>query len=276
MLGIEKLSNLTQRVIAGTIGAIVLVISVVVSKWSFVSIFTLVMLLSLVEFYKLFIKAGLKPLVWAGTFFSMSCWYIMLEEALWHTKFLNAYWLWLMPTLTVPFLVKLYQKNDTQPFHSIAVTFIGVIYVTIPWVLFLRLGFQKESYSYTLPLGVLLYIWANDTGAYFTGKFFGKHKLFERISPKKTWEGLTGGFLLTQLVAFVGSYYIRSIEVWRWWFISVVVVIWGTWGDLVESMLKRSLQIKDSGSIIPGHGGFLDRFDALMLATPWISLLLEI
>ncbi|WP_448528394.1 phosphatidate cytidylyltransferase [Raineya sp.] len=275
MFGLEKFSNLTQRVIAGIIGAFLLISALVFSYWSFVGLFTLIMFLSLAEFYNLLGKAGLQPLrVW-GFVFAAVLWLVVLQNDLFEKAFLQSYF-GIVPFFTLPFLLKLYQKGDTMPFQSIAVTFLGVIYVVLPWVLFMQAGFLMKKYVYQIPLGILFCLWASDTGAYFAGRKFGKRKLFERISPKKTWEGFVGGFLLSQVVAFVLAFYFTEIEVWRWWLISAIIVVLGTWGDLVESMLKRSLQIKDSGSLIPGHGGFLDRFDGLLIAMPWVFGLLHL
>jgi phosphatidate cytidylyltransferase len=108
------------------------------------------------------------------------------------------------------------------------------------------------------------------------GRKLGKTKLFERISPKKSWEGLVGGMFFSQMVAWGLSVYFTSVEGWKWFVISAIIVIVGTYGDLVESMLKRSLNIKDSGSVIPGHGGFLDRFDGLLVAMPFVALFFKL
>ncbi|MDW8296534.1 MAG: phosphatidate cytidylyltransferase [Raineya sp.] len=274
MFGLEKLSNLTQRIIAGIIGATLLIVAVIFSQWSFLAVFTLIMFLSLAEFYKLVGGAGLKPFQILGFIFSAFLWFFVFQNLFFKENFFKLIFLVIPALITFPFLFKLYQKNDAQPFESIAITFLGVIYVALPWVLFMQAGFFLKEYSYKLPLGILFCLWASDTGAYFVGRKFGKHKLFERISPKKTWEGLVGGFLLSQVVSFFLAFYFTEIEVWRWWLISVLIVVFGTWGDLVESMLKRSLQIKDSGSVIPGHGGFLDRFDGLLIAMPWVAVIL--
>ncbi len=274
MFGLEKFSNLTQRVIAGIVGATLLISAVVFSYWSFVGVFTLIMFLSLAEFYNLLGRAGLEPLrVW-GFVLAALLWMFILQNYLFEKPFLQTYF-WIFPCFTIPFLHKLYEKNDAKPFQNIAITFLGVLYVALPWVLFMQAGFLMGKYVYEIPLGVLFCLWASDTGAYFAGRKFGKRKLFERISPKKTWEGFIGGFLLSQAVALILAFYFTDIEVWRWWAIAVIIVIFGTWGDLVESMLKRCLQIKDSGSLIPGHGGFLDRFDGLLIAMPWIFGLLH-
>lgn len=117
-------------------------------------------------------------------------------------------------------------------------------------------------------------LWASDTGAYLAGRTFGKTKLFERHSPKKTWEGSFGGLIISGLAAFILSRFFPGIETWQWLISSVIIVVFGTYGDLTESMLKRSYHIKDSGNIMPGHGGFLDRFDGLLLAAPLVYLFL--
>ena len=124
-------------------------------------------------------------------------------------------------------------------------------------------------------LGCLLLHWAHDVGAYFVGVRYGRTKLFERLSPKKSWEGSAGGAFLTFLVIFIGSYWADSLKLWEWAVIGILVVVAGTLGDLVESQLKRSLAIKDSGQSIPGHGGFLDRFDGLLISTPFIAAFLN-
>jgi phosphatidate cytidylyltransferase len=125
-------------------------------------------------------------------------------------------------------------------------------------------------------LGFLLILWLNDTGAYLIGSWIGKHKLFERISPKKTWEGSMGGAFMALLTSWGMALLVKGIPLWQWISIGLIIVIFGTLGDLVESMLKRSLGIKDSGTILPGHGGILDRFDALLLAVPFVFVFLAI
>jgi phosphatidate cytidylyltransferase len=125
-------------------------------------------------------------------------------------------------------------------------------------------------------MGFLIILWSNDTGAYLSGRALGRTKLFERISPNKTWEGFIGGVLLAMGVAFGLSYWFGTLTKLEWVMIAAIIGIFGTLGDLVESMLKRSLGIKDSGSILPGHGGFLDRFDGLLIAAPLVYILLTL
>ena len=116
----------------------------------------------------------------------------------------------------------------------------------------------------------------NDISAYFIGSRYGKHRLFERISPKKSWEGSIGGAVFSAIIVFMLSFYLQDLELWQWTGIAVIVIIAGTHGDLIESMLKRSMSIKDSSNAIPGHGGFLDRFDQLLIALPFIVVFLKI
>ncbi len=136
--------------------------------------------------------------------------------------------------------------------------------------------FSGETYSPWRVFGLLGLVWTNDTMAYFVGSQLGKRKLFERISPKKTWEGFIGGGLCTVLMAWGVSHYVPEFTQMQWIMLAVVAAVFGTLGDLVESMLKRSLNIKDSGKLLPGHGGLLDRFDAFLLAIPfyWLVLIL--
>ena len=154
---------------------------------------------------------------------------------------------------------------------------LGIIYASLPFTLVLDMAYSTTgSYSWQVVLGTLLLLWASDSGAYFAGKSLGKTKLFERISPKKTWEGSLGGLALSLIIAFGISNYLGwdDLQLWQWLSMSVIIVVIGGYGDLVESLLKRSLEIKDSGRAIPGHGGFLDRFDGLLLALPFLTAFL--
>lgn len=173
-------------------------------------------------------------------------------------------------------IIELYLK-DNHPFENIAIVLTSFIYVVLPFSLYTQLGYLESTvYNFEIPMGLLFLIWANDSGAYLFGITLGKNRLFERISPKKSWEGFFGGLIVAMLTAYILSSYFTSIERMHWLVISIIVVIVGTYGDLVESMLKRSKDIKDSGSFMPGHGGALDRFDALLLAAPMVYLYLHL
>lgn len=285
---LSKMSNLAQRVIAGLLGATILINAIYWSEWSFFLVFAFIMSFSLWEFYCLLEKAGYKPARKLGLLIAN-----VLFLGIFCVQKMQDYKEWLLfiilTAIFLFFILKLYDKDDLQPFVSLALTILGIVYVAIPFGLLLEASFRegiidrdKERlilgimYNYQIPLGILFCLWASDSGAYFVGRKLGKTKLFERISPKKSWEGFVGGMFFSQMVAWGLSVYFTSLEAWQWFSISAIIVIIGTYGDLVESMLKRSLQIKDSGSVIPGHGGFLDRFDGLLVAMPFIALFLKL
>jgi phosphatidate cytidylyltransferase len=181
------------------------------------------------------------------------------------------YYYILSPLLTFIFFIKLYKSKDEKPFKNIAYTFLGIIYVALPFTLFTVLAFIKnDTYDPNIVLGCLFLLWSSDSGAYFAGTKFGKTKLFERVSPKKSWEGSIGGLVTAMIVATIISKYYTNYSAFQWYAIGVIIVVAGTYGDLVESLFKRSINIKDSADTIPGHGGFLDRFDGLLLSIPFI------
>ena len=135
---------------------------------------------------------------------------------------------------------------------------------------------ESITFSPGIIIGFFLLIWANDTGAYLAGVTFGKHRLMESISPKKTWEGFFGGLVIAAIVAWLLSGWLGVVDTAGWISISVIISVAGTYGDLIESMLKRSAGVKDSGSILPGHGGFLDRFDSTIISFPLVYLFISL
>jgi phosphatidate cytidylyltransferase len=166
------------------------------------------------------------------------------------------------------FVVKLFE-NTGREFDTLAFQFLGIIYICLPLSMLADFGyFNSFSYSYSLPLGFFILQWSSDTFAYLVGKKLGRTKLFERISPKKTWEGSIGATILTIGVAYLISLFWDDISSFDWMVLGAIIVIFGTLGDLVESLLKRNLKIKDSGNLLPGHGGVLDRFDGVFLSVP--------
>lgn len=174
----------------------------------------------------------------------------------------------------VPFFLLELFLNPERPFDNVGRYVLGMTYLGIPFCLLVYLSmpygefFSSGEYSPWRVFGLLALVWTNDTMAYFVGSIFGKRKLFERISPKKTWEGFIGGGIFTVLAAWGVSHWITDFTPTQWIALATVAAIFGTLGDLVESMLKRSLGIKDSGSLLPGHGGLLDRFDSLIFVGP--------
>ncbi|PWK28500.1 phosphatidate cytidylyltransferase [Arcicella aurantiaca] len=271
---LQSMSNLQQRVIAAVIAVPFLIFCMVFSDWTFYGLFALIAILAQLEFYKLLGLNGNEPLTYYGTF----CGFVLVTITFLIEKGVipEANYYILSPLMTLIFFIKLYKAQDDKPFRNIAYTFLGVIYVALPFALVIILAFLTYRFSWQRPLGCLLLLWASDTGAYFAGTKFGKTKLFERVSPKKSWEGSVGGFLASMIVAFVLSQYFLDLKSWQWFGCGAIIVVAGTYGDLVESLFKRSIKIKDSASTIPGHGGFLDRFDGLLLSIPFIITFLKL
>ena len=151
-----------------------------------------------------------------------------------------------------------------------------------PFSAFAQTGLESilphESYSFSpgIIIGFFILIWANDTGAYLAGISLGRHRLMERISPKKSWEGFFGGVIAAALIAWLLSGWLGVVNIFQWIVISLIISVVGTYGDLVESMLKRSAGVKDSGTIMPGHGGFLDRFDSTVISFPLVFLFISL
>lgn len=173
------------------------------------------------------------------------------------------------------FIIEMY-KNTKEPFVNIALSVLPILYIALPFSLLIYIYKPVEGIlpSHLLLLGFFILVWVNDTFAYIFGIAFGKHRLFERLSPKKSWEGAIGGCLSTIGIACLYGFLLPEVNVWFMFAFALIIVVFSVFGDLVESMLKRSLNIKDSGNLMPGHGGVLDRFDSILLAAPAVSLFL--
>lgn len=270
----SKFSGLVKRLITGLIGAFVMLFAIAYHQWGFFAVFLFTCVMTQWEFYKLIIANGVVPLRTFGTLIGIILFtmiYLMEIGVMPYDWFFL-----LIPTTSLIYFIKLYKKDEKKPFTNIAFTFLGIFYVALPFSLLSVAAFSTGSYSYQIVIGIFLILWASDTGAYFAGIQFGKRKLFERVSPKKSWEGSVGGALLSLAFAFGISHFFTDLLLWHWLVISVITVISGTYGDLVESLFKRSMDIKDSGKKLPGHGGFLDRFDGLLLSIPFIIFFLKI
>lgn len=179
-------------------------------------------------------------------------------------------------TLLYVIVSELYRQAD-NPMRNWALAFASQIYIALPFSLLPFISIRYDAvenlmqYEWIYTLAIFIFLWTNDTGAYLVGSLFGQYvpyKLFPRISPKKSWIGSMGGVMLTIIAAAVIEHYAAGLPLWQWIGLALTVCVFGTWGDLVESLIKRQVGIKDSGKILPGHGGFLDRFDSALLAIP--------
>ncbi len=207
--------------------------------------------------------------------------YLFVSVAAWRTGIVSNFAIMVPYVLTIVYLLVCELYTGTKnAVNTWAYTMLGQMYVAMPLALVNILAFEMAHdgsgarYDMLLPLSVFIFLWTNDTGAYCTGSLFGKHKLFPRVSPAKSWEGSVGGGVLVLVVAAVIGYLANNgadahtLNIYQWMGLGLTVCVFGTWGDLVESLFKRTLGIKDSGNILPGHGGMLDRFDSSLMAIP--------
>lgn len=267
------MKNIFTRSITGLLFIIVMVGMIVIDKYSFLILFAAITALSLWEFYTILENKGLHSRkilsVIAGTI-------IFIANSLFAFKVIDIRILGIIIALVFSmFIIELYKKAE-NPFSIISNNLLGLIYIALPFSLLnyiVTINLTTE-YQYKILLGIFIILWTYDTGAYLVGVSIGKHRLFERISPKKSWEGFIGGAVFAVAISYVLGIYFTILNPMDWIIISLIIVAFGTWGDLIESNLKRSLNIKDSGTILPGHGGLLDRFDSLIIAIPFIYIYL--
>ena len=263
------MKNLITRALTGAVFVAIIVGGICFSSYSFLILFCLITGLSLWEFYGLlkhFEKSRIKRIVnslgGVCLFFSS----FIYANGLMDGKAFLPYLAFLMYT----FIAELYDKKS-NPVNNWALTLLPQVYCAGSFSL---LNFIHEP---LFILALFIFIWLNDTGAYLVGSAFGRHRLFERISPKKSWEGFWGGLVVTMASSQLFVYFAPSGIGWyNWLGLSAVIVLFATWGDLVESLLKRTLEVKDSGNILPGHGGMLDRFDSVLMGIPAMYIYLEL
>lgn len=268
-----KANNLVYRTLTGIVFLVLVIGAILWNKFSFSSLFLLITILGLSEFFSLVTNIQAKPNKVLGILTGL-VFYIL--NALFLLGYIEKKYivLSLLPVFIV-FIAELY-RNKEQPITNIAFLLLGNIYITLPCVLmnYVGLGIIDANYHMQVVLGILILIWANDTMAYVFGASMGKHKLWERISPKKSWEGFFGGMIGCIGAAFVLAYFFSDLTAIEWLVIAAIVVAFGTLGDLIESLFKRTMNTKDSGSLLPGHGGILDRFDAAFLVVPFVFVFL--
>lgn len=270
-------NNFIQRAITGIIFVGVLIGCILGGPISFTLLFALITALTIHEFgviisKQLDVEINKPICMLAGVFLFFGFAYLGVMPG--QTEILIPY-LFLIIYLLVS---ELYLKKK-NPLNNWAYAMMSQIYIALSFAMLNVLAYHsignegelsnyQVQYNPILPLSIFIFTWINDTGAYCTGMLFGKHRLFERISPKKSWEGSIGGGVFSIIAAIVMAHYFPFMPISIWIGLALTVVIFGTLGDLTESLLKRTIGIKDSGNILPGHGGMLDRFDSTLMAVP--------
>lgn len=265
-------NNFIQRTITGILFVAVLVGCILYSPLAFGILFTIISALSVHEFGGLINQYGkvsinrmITSLGGAYLFLAIMGYCMQATDSRVFLPYL-ALLLYLM-------ISELYMKKD-NPLGNWAFSMLSQLYVALPFALLNVLAFHNSietssvTYNPILPLSLFVFIWLSDSGAYCVGSLIGKRRLFERISPKKSWEGSIGGGLVAVASSFVFAHFFPFLSIAEWAGLALTVVVFGTWGDLTESLMKRQLGIKDSGHILPGHGGMLDRFDSAIMAIP--------
>lgn len=267
-------SSLMQRMITGTLLVIAVIGFLASGPLGFLLLLLIIHTIGIREYQRLIAMAGTSPqkitgLV-AGTLLLLLSWLVA-------GGFTSSYILFLfIPLSLLPFIFELF-RGHANPFTDSAVTLQGFIWISIPLTLFLFTGFMplhEAVYHPSILLGYFIILWAGDSGAYFIGKYLGRHPFFPRISPKKTWEGCWGGIAACLVAGLINSKVFPRLTVYDWLILAGIIGLTGIFGDLVKSMLKRSVNVKDAGRILPGHGGILDRFDSLMGSAPFVFIYL--
>lgn len=271
--------NLVVRTLTGAVLVAVIISATLLSPFSFGILFMLVSLLTTQELLKLLtgkstFLGGVSALLFLAIFAEHA---MMFSE-----RMIVIVWVVYGMSLLVAMVGQLW-NTKTNPVESWMQIAYSQIYVALPFALVNMIAFFRGQFTPILVLSLFVFIWVNDSFAYLTGSLFGRHRLFERVSPKKSWEGFIGGNIFALGAAYLMSILDQplsnflvgndgsSLELWQWLVFAQIVVVFGTLGDLVESLLKRTLGVKDSGAAIPGHGGWLDRFDSLIFAAPVVA-----
>jgi len=261
------LKDIYTRTLTGIVFLIVVIGSIILDPLAFLIVFSAFAVIGLKEFHRLAgTSTGKKP-GFEYFIFGILIYFIVGLSGLGYIDIRNTAIIFLFFVLQIA--IELFRKENPQ-WQNIATSLTGYIYIAIPFGLMNSFFFTGaiDKPRIGLLIGIFVLIWASDIFAYLVGSMFGKHKLFERISPKKTWEGSFGGLIFALIASYIMSLFVNQLDLMEWMILAVILVISGTIGDLVESLLKRNAGVKDSGTIFPGHGGVLDRFDAVLFAVP--------
>ena len=270
------MTGLPRRLASAVIFVIVVLGGLYGGRYSFLALFSIIASICVLEFYNIVLERekrrdyfrkiigvliGLLPIFLSAVY---------QLDVFDREGFVAVAAILFFPFIFLAFIYELY-SNSSHPFQNVAFLLLAMVYIGVPFALLNFIAFVNGEFRTSTVLGLLLLTWVNDAGAYLVGSWMGRTPLLPRISPKKTWEGTVGGALITMLIGFALDGLLHDLEPVHWLVLAGIVSVFGSIGDLVESMLKRSVNLKDSGTLIPGHGGLLDRFDAFIFLLPYAT-----
>jgi len=273
-----KRNNFITRALASAAYVILIIASLLLGNLSFGMFCIIILIFSFDEYFSLMKRLKIESLNVLATIAAVS---LLILLILFKNAVVDSAFLYLTPLAFIVVMAGQMIGKNRNPITNVTISCFSFIYILIPLACLYLLGFYEKyalnnEFNYEILLGFFILNWSSDTGAYLAGNAIGKHKLFERISPKKTIEGSIGGMILTLTMAYFISKYFDQVSLLDWIIIAVLIVVFGTIGDLFESMLKRKADVKDSGKLIPGHGGILDRFDSILFSAPVVFVYLNI
>lgn len=269
--------NLLSRILTGIVFITVILGGILLGEYSYALIISIIEILALLEFYRLIEKAYSlklnKVFNTIGGILLFTASFLYCSGLAVTSAVFTPYILYIL----LLFISQLYLKRE-NPISALAYSLLGQAYLAVPFFLlnYIVFSYTTNTYHIAFILAIFVFIWINDSFAYLSGVTLGKHKMFERISPKKSWEGFAGGALFTLGTSIAFSYFFPELSLFAWLGFAAVVITFGTFGDLIESLIKRTLNIKDSGTVLPGHGGILDRFDSMIGAIPALFIYIQL
>lgn len=269
------MNNFTKRIVFGLLYVGLVISSSLLGALFFYSLFLVFMLICIYEFIKIIELKSIFPYV-----LGLTCFFtavisnnnlVVFEDDFSEKIILSVF----LTAIYFAFILALVSSRKIGR-QYLGKNFLTLMYIAIPFSLLIKIPYLnfEGHFDTSIIIGIFILIWSNDVFAFLIGKNFGKHKLIERVSPNKTVEGFLGGFIFTFIAGYFVATYCSSIQPLHWFTIAIIVSIFGVLGDLIESMFKRQAKIKDSSNLLPGHGGFLDRLDSIIFATPFIFIYL--
>tara|TARA_B110000003_G_scaffold274490_1_gene314591 strand:- start:12574 stop:13371 length:798 start_codon:yes stop_codon:yes gene_type:complete len=259
------MTNLVKRVVSGFFYSILCIGAIMYSKESYLTLISIFGILCIREFFNMIKYNNV-------IIYILFLIILYLEYSVLNSILLLAILLILSLSGSIQLMINLFLKNNHYPSNKLQKFDISIRYLLLSFIFLIFLPIVNQEYEESIILSLVIFIWVNDSFAFFVGKNFGKRKLFESVSPKKTLEGFFGGIIFTLITAFILSYFDNYFSLNQLIVISLMTSVLGTIGDLVESKFKRQAKIKDSGTLIPGHGGLLDRLDSLLFVAPFVYL----